>query len=73
VPREYVIAVLFGIAACLLLLATFTMEMLIGLTFVYLATIPFAFRRFNAYATADAAHQANAAAAGAPPIAQARK
>lgn len=73
VPREYVIAVLFGIAACLLLLATFTMEMLIGLTFVYLATIPFALRRFNAYATADAAQQANAAAAGAPPITQARK
>src|SRR6202023_1701699 len=36
VPREYVIAVLFGIAACILLLATFTMEMLIGLTLVYL-------------------------------------
>ncbi|MCI0467501.1 MAG: phosphatidylcholine/phosphatidylserine synthase, partial [Beijerinckiaceae bacterium] len=30
VPREYVLAVLFGIVACLLLLATFTMEMLIG-------------------------------------------
>jgi len=73
VPREYVIAVLFGIAACILLLATFTMEMLIVLTLVYLATIPFAIRRFNAYATADAARQANAAAAGAPPIVQARK
>jgi CDP-diacylglycerol--serine O-phosphatidyltransferase len=71
VPREYVIAVLFGIAACLLLLATFTMEMLIGLTLVYLTTIPFAIRRFNAYAAADAARQA--AAAGAPPVAQARK
>ncbi|MGH6847606.1 MAG: CDP-diacylglycerol--serine O-phosphatidyltransferase [Methylocella sp.] len=73
VPREYVIAVLFGIAACLLLLAIFTMEMLIGLTLVYLATIPFAIRRSNAYAAADAARAANAAAAGAPPIAQARK
>ncbi|MGI8570626.1 MAG: CDP-diacylglycerol--serine O-phosphatidyltransferase [Methylocella sp.] len=73
VPREYVIAVLFGIAACLLLLAIFTMEMLIGLTLVYLATIPFAIRRFNAYAAADAAGQTNAAAAGALPIAQARK
>ncbi|MGH6835382.1 MAG: CDP-diacylglycerol--serine O-phosphatidyltransferase [Methylocella sp.] len=73
VPREYVIAVLFGIAACLLLLAIFTMEMLIGLTLVYLATIPFAIRRFNAYAAEDAARQANAAAAEAPPVAQARK
>src|ERR1700720_752881 len=71
VPREYVIAVLFGIAACILLLATFTMEMLIVLTLVYLPTIPFAIRRFNAYAAADAARQA--AAAGAPPVAQARK
>jgi hypothetical protein len=47
--------------------------MLMGLTLVYLATIPFAIRRFNAYAAADAARAANAAAAGAPPIAQARK
>src|SRR2546430_12569873 len=65
VPREYVIAVLFGIAACILLLATFTMDMLIGLTLVYLATIPFAIRRFNAYAAEDAARQANAATAAA--------
>jgi CDP-diacylglycerol---serine O-phosphatidyltransferase len=73
VPREYVIAVLFGIAACLLLLAIFTMEMLIGLTIGYLATIPFSIRRFNAYAAADAARQANTAAAGQPTLAQARK
>ncbi|MGH6851027.1 MAG: CDP-diacylglycerol--serine O-phosphatidyltransferase [Methylocella sp.] len=73
VPREYVIAVLFGIAACLLLLAIFTMEMLIGLTLVYLATIPFAIRRFNTHAAGDAARKANPPAAGAPPIAQARK
>jgi CDP-diacylglycerol--serine O-phosphatidyltransferase len=65
-----VIAVLFGIAVSILLLATFTMEMLIGLTLVYLATIPVAIRRFNAYAAADAARQATA---GAPPVAQARK
>jgi CDP-diacylglycerol---serine O-phosphatidyltransferase len=61
VPREYVLPVLFGIAACLLLLATFTMEMLIGLTVIYLATIPIAVRRFKAYAAADAAHQVGAA------------
>jgi hypothetical protein len=49
------------------------MEMLIGLTLVYLATIPFAIRRFNAYAAEDAARQANAATAAASPVAQARK
>ena len=32
VPREYVIVVLFGIVACMLLLAIFPMEMLIGLS-----------------------------------------
>jgi CDP-diacylglycerol--serine O-phosphatidyltransferase len=73
VPREYVIAVLFGIAACILLLAIFTMEMLIGLTLVYLAAIPFAIRRFNGYAAEDAARQANAPTAAASPVAQARK
>ena len=60
VPREYVIVVLFGVVACMLLLAIFPMEMLIGLTFVYLATIPFAMRRFNVYATEDAARLAGA-------------
>jgi CDP-diacylglycerol--serine O-phosphatidyltransferase len=63
VPREYVLAFLFGIVACLLLLAIFTMEMLIGLSLIYLGTIPFAMRRFKAYAAADAAHQASA-----PPV-----
>lgn len=67
VPREYVIVVLFGIVACLLLLATFTMEMLIGLSIIYLATIPFAIRRFNACAAEDAAR-----ATGAAPLASSR-
>jgi CDP-diacylglycerol---serine O-phosphatidyltransferase len=62
VPREYVLGVLFGIAACLLLLATFTMEMLIVLTLIYLGTIPAAIRRFKAYQDADAAREAGAAA-----------
>jgi CDP-diacylglycerol---serine O-phosphatidyltransferase len=72
VPREYVIVVLFGIATCILLLAIFPMEMLIALTFLYLATIPFAIRRFNAYAAEDAARQAGMATQ-APPMSQARK
>jgi CDP-diacylglycerol---serine O-phosphatidyltransferase len=72
VPREYVIVVLFGIVACLLLLAIFTMEMLIGLTIAYLVTIPFAIRRFNAYAAEDA-RRTGAAASGVAPLAQSRK
>src|SRR5450631_1829188 len=70
VPREYVLAVLFGVVACVLLLAIFPMEMLIALTFLYLATIPFAIRRFNAYAAQDAGRQAGAAPAQAPPASQ---
>ncbi|MGA3341337.1 MAG: phosphatidylcholine/phosphatidylserine synthase [Methylocella sp.] len=72
VPREYVIVVLFGFVTCILLLAIFPMEMLIALSFVYLATIPFAIRRFNAYAAEDAARQAGLATTQAPPISQAR-
>jgi CDP-diacylglycerol---serine O-phosphatidyltransferase len=68
VPREYVLAVLFGIAACLLLLATFTMEMLICLTLIYLATIPVAVRRFKAHVAADAARQAGAAPVPGPAL-----
>ncbi|WP_395665638.1 CDP-diacylglycerol--serine O-phosphatidyltransferase [Methylocella sp.] len=55
VPRDYVIVVMFGAIACLLLLATFPMEMLIALSLAYLASIPFAVRRFRAYEAADAA------------------
>lgn len=55
VPREYVIAVLFGIAVVVLLLATFPMEMLVCLSFLYLATVPLAMRRFRIYEAADAA------------------
>jgi CDP-diacylglycerol---serine O-phosphatidyltransferase len=54
VPRDYVIVVLFGVVAGLLLLATFPMEMLIFFAVAYLATIPFAIRRFRAYEAADA-------------------
>ena len=54
VPREYVIVVLFGVAIIVLLLATFPMEMLVCVSFAYLATIPFAIRRFKACAAADA-------------------
>jgi CDP-diacylglycerol--serine O-phosphatidyltransferase len=62
VPREYVIPVLFGIAVTVLLLATFPMEMLVCLSFAYLATIPFAVRRFKAFEAKDAAAAAPASA-----------
>ena len=55
IPREYFIVVLFGIAVALLLLATFPMEVMIVLSLSYMATIPFAIRRYLAFERADAA------------------
>ena len=49
IPREWFMAILFAVAATLLLLATFPMEMMIGLAIVYLATTPFAIRRWRRY------------------------
>jgi len=60
VPREYVIAVLFGGAVTVLLLATYPMEMLVCLSFLYLATIPLAMRRFKTLEASDAAAEATA-------------
>jgi CDP-diacylglycerol--serine O-phosphatidyltransferase len=47
VPREYVAVVLFSLAAGVLLLANFPMEMLVALSLAYLASIPFSVRRFR--------------------------
>ena len=47
VPRDYVAVVLFALAAGILLLANFPMEMLAAMTLVYLAAIPFSIRRFE--------------------------
>jgi CDP-diacylglycerol--serine O-phosphatidyltransferase len=55
VPREYVAVVLFGLVAGVLLLANFPMEMLVALSLAYLASIPFAFRRFQRLRRADVA------------------
>ena len=49
------IPVLFGIVVTILLLATFTMEMLVALSLVYLALIPVSIRRYRAFQRADAA------------------
>ena len=47
VPREHVIAVLFGVAVALLLLVTFPMEMLAAAAVLYLALIPFSVKRYR--------------------------
>jgi CDP-diacylglycerol--serine O-phosphatidyltransferase len=58
VPREYVLPVLLGVVACCLLLATFTMEVLVAAACAYLVSIPFAVRRFHDSAAADTASAA---------------
>jgi len=55
IPREYVLVVLFAIAAVALLLATFPMEVLACLSLLYLATIPFAVLKHRAFAATEAA------------------
>ena len=49
IPRERFMAILFAVAATLLLLATFPMEMMILLAVAYIATTPFAIRRWRRY------------------------
>lgn len=58
IPREWFMAILFAVAVTLLLLATFPMEMMIGLSIVYLATTPFAIRRWRRYDREEAIHLA---------------
>ncbi|RBP02529.1 CDP-diacylglycerol--serine O-phosphatidyltransferase [Roseiarcus fermentans] len=49
VPREYLTVFLVGVAAMLLLVFVFPMETLIAVTLAYLASIPFAVRRYRAH------------------------
>lgn len=49
VPRENVVVVLFGVVTLLLLLATFTTEMLALLTIAYLCCIPWSVLRYRAH------------------------
>jgi CDP-diacylglycerol--serine O-phosphatidyltransferase len=53
VPREWFIAVLFGIVAMILLIATYPMQMLVVVSVAYLGLIPVAIKRFRAYAARD--------------------
>jgi CDP-diacylglycerol--serine O-phosphatidyltransferase len=55
VPREKFIFVLFAVAAVLVMLASFPMEMLIFLTLCYFALIPLSIRDFRRLAARDAA------------------
>ena len=55
IPREYVVFVLFGVAAMLLLIATWPMEMLAACVLLYLAVIPFSVRRHRRLAAQDQA------------------
>ena len=48
VPREYVAVVLVGVVAALLLVFNFPMQALVAVTLAYLASIPFAVRRYQA-------------------------
>lgn len=66
VPREWFIPVLFGIVVTILLLATFTMEMLVALSLLYLALIPLSVRRYRAFQRADATAAAASAQRAAP-------
>jgi CDP-diacylglycerol---serine O-phosphatidyltransferase len=60
VPREWVIVVLFGVAAAVLLVATFPMEMLVALAALYLGLIPLSVRSYRLFVAAD--HKSAAAA-----------
>lgn len=60
VPREFLLLAMFGAVAFLLLLATFPLEMLLGLSIAYLALIPMSVQRHAALVRADAAAKAQA-------------
>ena len=53
IPRDYFVIVVFGVAVALLLLITYPVEMLVALTLIYLAMIPFSIRRYAALARAE--------------------
>ena len=58
IPRDYFVIVVFGVAVALLLLITYPVEMLVALTLIYLAMIPFSIRRYAALARAEGVKEA---------------
>lgn len=71
VPREQIIPLSVGFVLCIAALVSYPFEILATVTLVYLALIPFGWRRFHQLAAADAAAAAAEAptseAAGDPP------
>ncbi|MFN3892741.1 MAG: CDP-diacylglycerol--serine O-phosphatidyltransferase [Beijerinckiaceae bacterium] len=65
VPREYFLLIMLAVAAGILLLASYPVEVLVVLTLLYLALIPVAWRRYKALKAAD--EQAADGAAGPQP------
>lgn len=65
VPRDKFIFVLFAVAAALVLLASFPMQMLIALSLAYLSMIPFSIRAFRRLSEQDRTQQAAKEAAAA--------
>ena len=57
VPRDKFIFVLFAVAAALVLLASFPMQMLIALSLAYLSMIPFSIRAFRRLSEQDTANE----------------
>lgn len=53
IPREYIIIVLLSIIIVILLTVTYPMEMLAGLSFLYLGSIPFSVRQFRTFEQKD--------------------
>jgi CDP-diacylglycerol--serine O-phosphatidyltransferase len=53
IPREYLLLVMLGVVAALILLATYPAEVLVVLTLLYLGLIPVAWRRHQALERAD--------------------
>ena len=47
VPREHLAVTLVGVAAALLLVFNFPMQSLVAVTLAYLASVPFAIRRYR--------------------------
>ncbi len=67
IPREFLVLAMFGAVAGILLLATFTMEVLLVASIAYLAMIPLAVRRHAALTRADAQAAKAAPDAATPP------
>jgi CDP-diacylglycerol--serine O-phosphatidyltransferase len=74
VPREAFVFVLFAVAAILILLASFPLQMLIGVSLLYLAMIPFSIRAFRRLSEQEAAQNIGTSppsvqsAAASPPV-----